>query len=106
MVSEEAIIAQRSPVLYSGAPTERTLEQNLFKLLLTGIDDSATVEVQKPGDKKVAKAAKIELLDEWIGKLDEQLGEDVADEDEINVQLDRLDNSSEGLWDRLRLAQS
>jgi predicted nuclease with TOPRIM domain len=106
VVSEEAIIAQQSPVLYSGAPTERTLEQNLFKLLLTGIDDSATVEVQKPGDKKVAKAAKIELLDEWIGKLDEQLGEDVADEDEINDQLDRLDNTSEGLWDRLRLAQS
>lgn len=106
VVSEEAIMATRSPVLYSGAPTERTLEQNLFKLLLTGIDDSATVEVQKPGDKKVAKAAKIELLDEWIGKLDEQLGKDVADESEIADQLDRLDNSAEGLWDRLRLAQS
>jgi len=43
---------------------------------------------------------------EQVGKLDEQLGEDVADEDEIEDQLDRLDNSSEGLWDRLRLAQS
>jgi hypothetical protein len=105
VVSEEDIISTRSPVLASGAPTERTLERNIFKLLLTGMDDSATVAVQKPGDKKVAKAAKIEFVNKLISDLDSNLA-DVADAAEINDQLDKLDRNSEGLLDRLREAQS
>ena len=105
VVSEEDIIATRSPVLASGAPTDRTLERNIFKLLLTGMDDSATVAVQKPGDKKVAKAAKIEFADKLISDLDAKLV-DEADKSEIDDQLEKLDISSEGLLDRLRVAQS
>ncbi|WP_342240848.1 hypothetical protein [Inquilinus sp. OTU3971] len=106
VVSEEDIIAEKSPVLASGVPAERTFEQNLFKLLLTGIDDAATVTVPKPSDRKVAKAAKIELVDELIAQLDIELGEDAADEEEIEDQLERLDKSAEGLLDQLREAQS
>jgi len=73
VVSEEDIISERSPV-FTGQPAERPFEQNLFKLLLTGIDDGAAVTVQRPSDRRVAKAAKIELVDELIAQLDEELG--------------------------------
>lgn len=105
VVSEEEIIATTSPVLASGAPTDRTLERNIFKLLLTGMDDSAAVTVQKPSDKKVAQAAKIEFADQLIADLDAKLV-DADDEVEIEEQLEKLDRSSEGLFDRLRAAQS
>ena len=105
IVSEEDIISERSPVLSSGQPTSRTFERNLFKLLLTGIDDSAAVTVQRPSDRKVAKAAKIELVDEMIEQIDTQLGEEPPVETEVREQLARLDASSEGLFDRLQAAQ-
>ncbi|MCU9106786.1 MULTISPECIES: hypothetical protein [Pseudomonas] len=105
VVSEENIIAEKSPVLASGTPSERTFEQNLFKLLLTGIDDSAAVTVPKSSERKVAKAAKIELIDEMIAQLDAELGEDPPEEKETKEQLERLDQSAEGLFARLQDAQ-
>ena len=106
VVSEEKIISERSPV-FTGQPTERTFEQNLFKLLLTGIDDAAAVTVKRPSDRKVAKAAKIELVDELIAQLDKELGEEEAPgEKELEDQLERLDKSAESLLDRLRERQT
>lgn len=106
IVSEEAIIAEQSPVLYSGQPTSRTFERNLFKLLLTGMDDAAAVTVQKPSERKVAKEAKLELVDEMVAQIDAELGEEPPVEAEVREQLSRLDNSADGLFDRLQDAQS
>lgn len=105
VVSEEDIIAEKSPVYASGTPSERTFEQNLFKLLLTGIDDSAAVTVPKLSERKVAKAAKIELVDELIAQLDAELGEEPPEEKEAEEQLKRLDWSANGLFARLQNAQ-
>lgn len=106
IVSEEAIISEQSPVLYSGQPTSRTFERNLFKLLLTGIDDAAAVTMQKPSERKVAKEAKLELVDEMIAQIDAELGEEPPQEADVRDQLDRLDNSADGLFDRMQEAQS
>ncbi len=106
VVSEEDIIAEKSPVLASGTRTERTFEQNLFKFLITGIDDSAAVTVQKPLERKVAKAAKIELVDELIEQLDAEIGETPPEEKETKEQLERLDQSSNDLFARLQNAQN
>lgn len=105
VVSEGDIIAEKSPVYTSGTPSERTLERNLFKLLLTGIDDSAAVTVPKLSERKVAKAAKIELVDELIAELDAELGKDKPGETETEEQLKRLDLSVNGLFVRLQNAQ-
>lgn len=106
VVSEEDIIAARSPVLVSGVPSERPFEQNLFKLLITGIDDSAAVTVPKSTERKVAKAAKIELVDELIAQLDAELGEQPPEEKETEEQLERLDQSANDLLSRLQGAQN
>jgi hypothetical protein len=104
VVSEEDIIAQDSPVYTSRVPAERTFEQNLLKLLLTGIDDSSAVTVPKEVERKAAKAAKIELVEEMISQLDDELG-DASDQKQIEEQLERLDRSAEGLFVRLQDAQ-
>ena len=106
IVSEEDIIAERSPVLYSGQPTSRTFERNLFKLLLTGIDDTAAVTVQKPSERKVAKEAKLELVDEMIAQINVELGDEPPVEAEVRDQLARLDGSADGIFDRMQAAQS
>lgn len=105
VVSEGDIMHERSPVFSSGVPAERVFEQNLFKLLLTGTDDSAAVTVPKSSDRKAAKAAKIELVEEMIAQLDAELGEDAPDEKQIEEQLERLDRSSGDLFGRLQTSQ-
>lgn len=106
VVSEQDIIAEKSPVFTSGSPSQRTFEQNLFKFLLTGVDDADAVTVQKPSERKVAKAAKIELVDEMIAQLDAELGENPPDERETEEQLERLDQSAGDLITRLQDAQA
>ena len=105
VVSEKDIIDEKSPVYTSGTPAERVFEQNLFKLLITGVDDSATVTVPKLSERKVAKTAKIELVDELIAQLDVELGEEPFDEKEIKEQLERVDQSANDLFVQLQHAQ-
>lgn len=106
VVGEQDIMSESSPVYLSGNPQERTLEQNLFKLLLTGTDDSAIVTIQKETERKAAKAAKIELVDELLAQLDAELGENPPGEKETGEQLDRLDKNADGLLARLQSAQN
>jgi len=105
VVSEQDIIAKKSPVFTSGSPSQRTFEQNLFKFLLTGVDDAAAVTVPKPSERKVAKAAKIELVDELIAQIDAELGEDPPDKRESEEQLEQLERRATDLASRLKDAQ-
>ncbi|MFJ3046959.1 hypothetical protein ACIPEN_14100 [Herbaspirillum chlorophenolicum] len=105
VVAEDDIMSVTSPVYLSGSPSERPFERNLFKLLLTGNDDSAAVTVSKETERKAAKAAKIELVDELLAQLDAELGEDPPKEKETDEQLKRLDQSADSLLTRLQTAQ-
>ncbi|KJK04617.1 hypothetical protein UB44_03315 [Burkholderiaceae bacterium 26] len=105
VVSEEDIIAARSPVYVSGAPTERTFEQNLFKLLLTGRDDAAAVTLPQQKVRKAAKDAKIELVDELIAQINSELGANQIGWAEAEAQLDRLDQEFSDLLPKIGLAQ-
>jgi hypothetical protein len=106
VVAEDDIMSEASPVYLSGIPSERPFERNLFKLLLTGNDDSAAVTVPKETERRAAKAAKIELVDELLAQLDAELGEEPPGEKETEEQLKRLDQSAEGLLTRLQTAQN
>ncbi|TRL29085.1 hypothetical protein [Rhizobium straminoryzae] len=101
VVSEGDIIAERSPVRYSGTPTQRTFEENLFKLLLTGMDDAGVVEVQKPSERKVAKEAKLELIDDLIAGIERQLGENPVSRPDVEKQLERLNTAAASILDDL-----
>lgn len=93
VVGEEDIMSKRSPVYVSNSYTERTLDQNLFKLLLTGQDDAATVTVPAEPARIAAKAGKLELVDEMLAQLDKELGDAPADRTQVDAQLAELDAS-------------
>ena len=106
VVAEDDILSETSPVFLSGTPAERPFERNLFKLLLTGKDDAAAVTVPKQAERKAAKAAKLELVDEMLAQLDVELGETHPGEQETKDQLERLDESAGGLLTWLQTAQN
>ncbi|QHE89209.1 hypothetical protein [Hydrogenophaga sp. BPS33] len=90
VVGEEDIMSKRSPVLLSGNHPDRTLEQNLFKLLLTGQDDAAVVKIPTETERVAAKAGKLELIDDMLAQLDKQLGVESRDRAEAERQLSAL----------------
>ncbi|GJE44628.1 hypothetical protein [Methylobacterium soli] len=89
IVDETAIIDERSPIL-SGQYVTDTVERNVFRILLTGRDDSAVVSTMKPALRKARVTGQIDLVDEMIAGLDEELGEDHPTRAELMQQTERL----------------
>ncbi|MBX3564379.1 MAG: AAA family ATPase [Sphingomonas sp.] len=93
IVDEETIIKKSSPIL-SGESTQKTAQVSLFKLLLTGVDDSALVATKKPAIAKAEIEGQIAVLDELIADYESDLKElTESSADELVEQLDRLDAS-------------
>lgn len=93
IVDEESIIKKSSPIL-SGESTQRTAQISLFKLLLTGSDDSALVTTKKPAIAKAEIEGQIAVLDELIADYESDLKEITqASIGELNDQIARLDAS-------------
>jgi DNA repair exonuclease SbcCD ATPase subunit len=93
IVDEETIIKKGSPIL-SSEPTQKTTQISLFKLLLTGVDDSALVPIKKRAIAKAEIEGQILVLDELIADYEADLKElTEAPAEELNDQLQRLDAS-------------
>ena len=92
VVTEEEIQGCGSPLL-SGQYTTATGEYSAFKLLLTGTDDSALVAAREESGRRDQGTGKIELLDQMIADLHAELDEEGAEEEELNDQLTRLDET-------------
>lgn len=62
IIDEETIIKEDSPIL-SGQFTFKTVESGVFRLLLTGTDDSSIIAKEDPKVAKGRQTGKVELLD-------------------------------------------
>lgn len=62
LVDEETIISKTSPVL-TGQYTTGTAESAVFRLLLTGVDDSSLISSEDPKVAKGRQAGKVEMLE-------------------------------------------
>ncbi|WP_447963542.1 AAA family ATPase [Nitrospira sp. Ecomares 2.1] len=96
VISEEDIIRTRSPLL-SGQYTTKTVEKSVFRLMLSGQDDSAVVASE---DRRVSQArldAKGEVLEQLANQIRDQLAEIGTQEDasELRARMDRLDATLE-----------
>ncbi|WP_295622786.1 hypothetical protein [uncultured Lamprocystis sp.] len=78
-------------MIKAGQFTQKTAEYAVFKLLLTGVDDSAMVSAPEISGRSTHDDGKIELLDQMIENLQSELDEEGADEGELNDQLGRLE---------------
>ncbi len=89
VVTEGEIQKRGSPIL-TGQFTTPTVEYAAFKLLLTGVDDSALVGTAEIPGRREQESGKIALLSQMIDDLQTELDEDGVDEEELNDQLIRL----------------
>jgi predicted nucleic acid-binding Zn-ribbon protein len=75
IVDETAIQSEASPA-ESGQYVSPTVERSVFKLLITGQDDSAIVPVVDRKTFKTSTAAKLEMIDEMIASINDELAAD------------------------------
>ena len=92
IVTETEITEQRSP-LSDGNPMSDTPNFATFKLLLTGLDDSALVRAKTNGAKDQSREAQLELLDQLLGEYRERMSELTESPEELDDQLQRLEES-------------
>lgn len=62
LVDEETVISETSPIL-TGQYTTSTAESAVFRLLLTGVDDSSLISSEDPKVAKGRQAGKVEVLE-------------------------------------------
>jgi hypothetical protein len=106
LISEEQVIKEVSPVL-TGHRTSKTAELSVFRLLLTGVDDSSIVDKSTDKVSKVRIESKNEILQGLIDKTTEEY-EDlkvVGSYEELLDQMGRLEQSYDRTSDALDTAQ-
>jgi hypothetical protein len=74
IIDEETVIKEDSPIL-SGQFTSKTAESGVFRLLLTGTDDSSIIAKEDPKIAKGRQAGKVELLEGLLKATRERLAE-------------------------------
>lgn len=90
LVDETKIQAKTPPAL-SEQVILQTKSKQVFKLLLTGVDDSAIISKKSVKASRAKADAQIELIDEMIAELQNAIAGDGRSEDQLNDQLKRLD---------------
>lgn len=90
LIDENTIITDKSPI-FSGQYTEKTVEESVFKFLVTGNDDSAIVESVS---EKVTtnRRGKIEMLVYLINSAKNELNKDHPNYRYYNTNLEKIDS--------------
>ena len=106
IISEQAVQKENSPIL-TGQYTLKTAEVSLFKLLLTGQDDSSIITVENNKISKIRIESKKEILEKIIAKTTKEYEElNIAGSyEELQEQLDALEGSYEKVSAALSVAQ-
>jgi len=105
IVNEEEIIQQRSP-LSDGNVIAETPNMAVFKLLLTGVDDSSLVSPVESKQEDTSREAQVALLDELIRGLQHQVRDLAGAPAELEDQLGRLEGSLSGQSQQLAISEN
>ena len=90
VVNETQIQAETPPAL-SEQVVLQTKSKQVFKLLLTGVDDLGVVSKKSVKASKVKADAQVELIDAMIAELQEEIAADLRSKDQLNEQLTCLE---------------
>ena len=93
LVDEETVIREASPI-FSGQYTLRTAENSVFRLLLTGVDDSSVVAKDDPVVSKSRQEGKAEMIEVLLERARKQIADMKLDGDAVALreQLDRVES--------------
>jgi predicted nucleic acid-binding Zn-ribbon protein len=94
LVDEKSIQSEDSPI-ESGEILTKIKEQRVFKLFLTGSDDSHIIQILDQNTFKTSKAVRIEVVTEMMLKVDEELQKSFPNHNELSLQNERLNASLE-----------
>lgn len=92
IVTETEITQQRSP-LSDGNVVSDTSNLSTFKLLLTGVDDSALVMSVQREPEELSREAQLQLLDQLLDDYKDRLKELAKNPNELEEQLLKIDSS-------------
>jgi predicted nucleic acid-binding Zn-ribbon protein len=104
LVDEAAIQAERSPV-ESGQRDSAVRERSVFRLFLTGGDDSALVPLVDDKTFKASKATRLELLGEMLDEIDRDLEANHPNAAELPSLLERLESALQKMQSEFENAQ-
>lgn len=104
LVNETQIQSETPPAL-SEQVVQQTKSKQVFKLLLTGVDDSGIVSRRGAKASKAKSDAQIELIDELIAELQETINQDGRQQEQLADQLQRLDTSTADLRDAIGITE-
>lgn len=104
IVNEEEIIQKRSP-LSDGNYTADTANTSLFRLLLTGVDDSALTAASQKSPEEQKREAQLELLDQLIEEIERKIKEIVVSKDDLSDQQNRLIAAMDIRTDQLSISE-
>lgn len=104
LVNEANIQMEMSPI-ESGNNINRTKERSVFRLLLTGMDDSSIVTNVNENTFKTSKTARLKMVEEMISNIESKLAENYPDIDNFPAQINLLDEQFEKIQIELKLAQ-
>jgi hypothetical protein len=104
LVNETGIQIEQSPI-ESGQRHDRTKEHSVFRLLLTGVDDSSIVPIMDKKAFDTSKAVRIEIINEMIADIDSKLMSSYPDIDDLPAQNQRIANALEQIKSEFDVAQ-
>ena len=104
LVDETTIQSETSPI-ESGQHTSRPAERSIFKLLLTGQDDSAIVPVVDRKTFKTSKGARLLIIEEMLRNVVDELEKEYNDYSELEAQDKRLEATYAEIVSRLKEAE-
>jgi hypothetical protein len=105
IVTETEITDQRSP-LSDGNPTADTPNFATFKLMLTGVDDSALVASAVVTREDHTREVQVDLLDQLIAEYRDRLRELTQSPKELEDQLGRIEASLKGRIEQLAASEA
>lgn len=103
LVDETSIQSERSPI-ESGQVVSRTRERSVFRLFLTGLDDSAITPVVDEKMFNTSKAVRIEVVEEMLKAVKEKLSA-YPDIDDLPSQHERLSATLEKMQSEFDVVQ-
>jgi hypothetical protein len=104
LVDETAVQSETSPA-ESGQYQFATAERSVFKLLITGVDDSAIVPVLDKKSFRTATTAKLEVVDEMLVSITDELTADYPNSDQLPDQGQRLQVTLDTVQSDVQAAQ-
>lgn len=111
VIQENDITKKISPI-FSGQSVSKTAEYSAFKLILTGVDDSALIALAEQAEIQAqieftrrSNKAKVEFIDELLGELQTELKENGIDRAEAEDRLSQLQTQIEAQQEILNRRQ-